>query len=62
MDSHSHPRGRVHGIPPIHRSFELLACSIFKLGTDRLIGEEIVYFDAATLLRQLGVLPESADA
>lgn len=55
-------RGEFMGIPPTQRLVELLTCSIFTLGTDRLLGEEAVYFDAATLLRQLGVLPESADA
>ena len=53
--------GEYIAIPPTHRSVELPACSIFTLGADGLIGEEVVYFDAATLLRQLGVLPESAD-
>jgi hypothetical protein len=50
------------GIPPTHRSVELLTCSIFTLGADKFLGEERVYFDAVTLLRQLGVLPESPDA
>jgi steroid delta-isomerase-like uncharacterized protein len=53
--------GEYIAIPPTHRSVELPACSIFTLGAGGLIGEEVVYFDAATLLRQLGVLPESAD-
>ncbi len=53
--------GEYIGIPPTHRLVELPACSIFTLNADRLIGEEVVYFDAATLLRQLGVLMESAD-
>ncbi len=54
--------GEFMGIPPTHRSVELFTCSIFTLGADRLLGEETLYFDAATLLHQLGVLPESADA
>lgn len=54
-------KGELMGIPPTHRSVELMTCSIFTLGTDRLLGGEVVYFDAATLLRQLGVPPESAD-
>lgn len=52
--------GNFMGVPPTHRSVELLTCSIFTLGTDQLVGEEVVYFDAATLLRQLGVLSKSA--
>lgn len=55
-------QGEFMGIPPTHRSVELLICSIFTLGADQHLGEEVVYFDAATLLRQLGVLPEPADA
>ncbi len=55
-------QGEFMGIPPTHHSIELLTCSIFTLGADRLLGEESVYFDTATLLRQLGVLPESGDA
>jgi steroid delta-isomerase-like uncharacterized protein len=54
--------GEFMGIPPTHRSVELLTCSIFTLGADKFLGEERVYFDAVTLLRQLGVLPESPDA
>lgn len=54
--------GEFMGIPPTGCSIELPNCSILTLGADRLIGEEVLYFDAATLLRQLGVLPESADA
>lgn len=55
-------KGEYIGIPPTHRPVELPACSIFTLGADGLVGEEVVYFDAANLLRQLGVLPDSADA
>lgn len=54
--------GEYIGIPATHRSVKLPACSIFTLGADGLVGEEVVYFDAATLLRQLGALPEFADA
>jgi steroid delta-isomerase-like uncharacterized protein len=53
--------GEFMGIPPTHWSVELFTCSIFTLGADRLLAGEVVYFDAATLLRQLGVLSESAD-
>ena len=55
-------QGEFIGVPPTHRSVELLTCSIFTLGVDGLLAEEVVYFDAATLLRQLGVLSESTDA
>ena len=55
-------QGEFMGIAPTHRSIELLTCSIFTLGADRLLSGESVYFDAATLLGQLGMLPESTDA
>jgi steroid delta-isomerase-like uncharacterized protein len=55
-------QGEFLGIPPTHRPVELFTCSIFTLNADQHLGGEVVYFDAATLLRQLGVLPEAADA
>lgn len=55
-------QGEFMGIPATQRSVELLTCSIFLLGADGLLGEETVYFDAATLMGQLGVLPQPADA
>ena len=55
-------QGEFMGIPVTQRSVELLTCSIFMLGAGGLLGEETVYFDAATLMGQLGVLPQPADA
>lgn len=52
-------KGEFLGIPPTHRTVELFTCSIFTLNSDRYLGGEVVYFDAATLLRQLGALPEA---
>jgi steroid delta-isomerase-like uncharacterized protein len=54
--------GEFLGVSPTHRAVKLLASSIFELGADGLIGKETVYFDAATVLRQLWALPESANA
>jgi steroid delta-isomerase-like uncharacterized protein len=54
--------GEYIGIPPTHRPVKLPACSIFTLGTDGLVGEEVIYFDAAILLQQLGALPQPTDA
>ncbi|MEX2226451.1 MAG: nuclear transport factor 2 family protein [Dehalococcoidia bacterium] len=51
--------GEWMGIPPTHRRVEgLLGCSHFTFGADGLIAQDDVYFDSATLLRQLGLLPE----
>ena len=32
---------------------------MFRFGADGLVDEELVYLDAATMLRQLGVLAET---
>jgi steroid delta-isomerase-like uncharacterized protein len=51
--------GELLGVPPTHRRVEgLFGCSHFTVGTDGLIVRDLVYFDLATLLRQLGILPE----
>jgi steroid delta-isomerase-like uncharacterized protein len=51
--------GEFLGIPPTGRRVESELCLVFRFGADDLVDEEVVYSDAATLLRQLGVLPES---
>lgn len=52
--------GTFAGIPATGRSIDYGAVAIFEFDNDRLVCEK-VYFDSATLLRQLGVLPP-ADA
>jgi steroid delta-isomerase-like uncharacterized protein len=53
--------GELNGIPPTHLRVEgLLGCSHFTFGADGLIARDLVYFDSATMLRQLGLLPEPA--
>ena len=46
--------GAFRGLPPTGRSFELRICALFLFDDDRLVCER-VYFDAGTLLRQLGI-------
>jgi steroid delta-isomerase-like uncharacterized protein len=46
--------GRLGSLPPTGREYELPILSIFLFDGDRLIGER-VYFDANTILRQLGI-------
>jgi steroid delta-isomerase-like uncharacterized protein len=48
--------GPLRGLPPTGRSFEcrMTAFFLFPEGGDRIVGER-VYFDQATILRQLGV-------
>jgi steroid delta-isomerase-like uncharacterized protein len=46
--------GPYRGLPPTGRKFEMRFCAIFVFDQDRLVCER-VYFDAATVLRQLGI-------
>jgi steroid delta-isomerase-like uncharacterized protein len=46
--------GPFRGLPPTGRSFEMRFCAIFVFEEDRLVCER-VYFDANTVLRQLGI-------
>ena len=45
-------RGELRGIPPTGRSFECRCVALFLFEDDRLVCER-VYFDAATIARQL---------
>ena len=47
-------QGPFRGLPPTGRSFEMRFLAIFVFEEDRLICER-VYFDQATVLRQLGI-------
>jgi steroid delta-isomerase-like uncharacterized protein len=46
--------GPLRGLPPTGRSFEMRFCAMFLFEEDRLVCER-VYFDAGTILRQLGI-------
>ena len=46
--------GAFRGLPPTGRRFEMQFCALFLFEEDRLVCER-VYFDAATILRQLGI-------
>jgi steroid delta-isomerase-like uncharacterized protein len=48
-------RGPLAGIPPTRRRIDVPAPSLFKFDSDNLECEK-VYFDMATLMRQLGVI------
>jgi steroid delta-isomerase-like uncharacterized protein len=47
-------KGSFRGLPPTGRSFSCQMVALFLFEEDRLVGER-VYFDSATILRQLGV-------
>ena len=46
--------GPYRGLPPTGRKFEIRFCAMFVFEQDRLVCER-VYFDAGTVLRQLGI-------
>jgi steroid delta-isomerase-like uncharacterized protein len=47
-------KGSFRGLPPTGRSFECRMVALFLFEEDRLVCER-VYFDSATILRQLGI-------
>jgi steroid delta-isomerase-like uncharacterized protein len=52
-------QGDLRGLPATGRSFECRMTAFFLFEEDRLIGER-VYFDMATIMRQLGVAHDPA--
>ena len=50
--------GPFRGLPPTGREFEMRFCALFLFEDERLVCER-VYFDTATILGQLGLLPGS---
>jgi steroid delta-isomerase-like uncharacterized protein len=51
--------GEFLGLPPTGRRVEVDVCLVFRWDGDGLAEEEVIYFDSATMLRQLGVLPDT---
>jgi steroid delta-isomerase-like uncharacterized protein len=51
---HGTHEGPLRGLPPTGRKFEMQFCALFMFDDDRLLCER-VYFDAGTVLRQLGI-------
>ncbi len=49
-------KGPMRGIPPTGRTFTCRMIALFLFDGDRIVCER-VYFDAATILRELGILP-----
>lgn len=50
--------GDFAGIPATGRRIEVEACLVFRWSADGLAAEENVYLDLATMLTQLGVVPQ----
>ena len=51
-------RGPLRGIPPTGREFRCTMAAVFLFAGDRIVCER-VYFDSATILRQLGLIPSA---
>jgi steroid delta-isomerase-like uncharacterized protein len=54
--------GDLMGLPATGRPSESIGCNVMHLGDDGRIHAETTYWDAASLYRQLGALPELAHA
>jgi steroid delta-isomerase-like uncharacterized protein len=53
-------RGELMGIPPTNRPVVIHGCTIGRLRQGKAL-HDWLYWDTGTLLRQLGVLPESSE-
>ena len=53
--------GEFAGIPPTGKPIAVAMAAMFEFDGDRLLCEK-VYYDIATILRQIGILPEPAPA
>src|SRR5436309_3392456 len=50
-------RGPLRGLPPTGREFRCRMTALFLFDAERIVCER-VYFDSATILRQLGLMPD----
>ena len=50
-------QGPLRGVPPTGRQFRCRMVALFFFAGDRIVCER-VYFDSATILRQLGLIPD----
>jgi steroid delta-isomerase-like uncharacterized protein len=50
-------QGPLRGVPPTGRPFRCRMLALFLFAGDRIVCER-VYFDSATILRQLGLIPD----
>jgi len=59
--THTGPLAGPQGtIPATQKKLELKVCELFQI-KDGQIAESHVYFDAATMMRQLGLLPQTSE-
>jgi steroid delta-isomerase-like uncharacterized protein len=52
--------GSLAGMPPTNRSVVVEGCDVGKIGDDGLIHSENDYWNEASMMRQLGLMPEPA--
>jgi steroid delta-isomerase-like uncharacterized protein len=52
-------KGALRGVPPTGKGFRCRMAAFFLFDGDRIVCER-VYFDSATILRQLGLIPDLA--
>lgn len=52
--------GPWRGLPPTGRRLEFPLCGVYSFGVDGKLAGERIYYDRATVLRQVGVLREPA--
>jgi steroid delta-isomerase-like uncharacterized protein len=53
-----HHGGAWRGLPATGRPVDLPLCGVYTFGADGLLASERIYYDRATVLRQLGVFRE----
>jgi steroid delta-isomerase-like uncharacterized protein len=52
--------GSLAGMPPTNKSVLIEGCDVGKVNPNGLIGSEIDYWNEASMMRQLGLMPEPA--
>jgi steroid delta-isomerase-like uncharacterized protein len=52
--------GQFMNVPATGRVVQVDGCIVVRIGSEGLIVSEILYWDVASLLEQLGILPEAA--
>jgi steroid delta-isomerase-like uncharacterized protein len=54
--------GSLAGMPPTNKSVLIEGCDVAEVGDDGLVHREMDYWNEASMMRQLGVMPEPAAA
>ena len=54
--------GEIAGIPPTHKTISVTGCAVDELDDDLKVKRGSNYYDAASMMVQMGVLPDPAAA